>query len=235
LYACLNERNDPRYKIITTEDPVEYQVDGIVQVNINEKVGLTFAACLRSILRQDPDICMVGEIRDYETATIAIETSLTGHLVFSTLHTNDAPSTVTRLIDMDVEPFLLTSTIEAVVAQRLVRKLCLFCRVEYEPSEDELKAIGMTKSDIEGQKIYKADGCKQCNHVGYKGRTGIYELMTLNDDMRELILERASTGEIMKAARASGMKTLREAGVTKVLAGVTSIEEVLGETVEAET
>jgi type IV pilus assembly protein PilB len=234
LYACLNERNDPRYKIITTEDPVEYQVDGIVQVNINEKVGLTFARCLRSILRQDPDICMVGEIRDYETATIAIETSLTGHLVFSTLHTNDAPSTVTRLIDMDVEPFLLTSTIEAVVAQRLVRKLCLFCRVEYEPTDDELKAIGIDKKDVEGTKTYKADGCKQCNHIGYKGRTGIYELMTLNDELRELVLARASTGDIMKAARVAGMQTLRESGIHKVLAGVTSIEEVLGETVAAE-
>jgi type IV pilus assembly protein PilB len=234
LYACLNERNDPRYKIITTEDPVEYQVDGIVQVNINEKVGLTFARCLRSILRQDPDICMVGEIRDYETATIAIETSLTGHLVFSTLHTNDAPSTITRLIDMDVEPFLLTSTIEAIVAQRLVRKLCLFCRAEHEPTDDELQAIGIDRKDLEGQKIYKADGCKQCNHIGYKGRTGIYELMTLNDELRELVLGRASTGDIMKAARASGMQTLRESGIHKVLAGITSIEEVLGETVAAE-
>ena len=234
LYACLNERNDPRYKIITTEDPVEYQVDGIVQVNINEKVGLTFARCLRSILRQDPDIVMVGEIRDLETAGISIEASLTGHLVFSTLHTNDAPSTITRLIDMDVEPFLLTSTIEAVVGQRLVRKLCIFCRQEYEPTDDELEAIGITKEQLKGHKIYRADGCKQCSHIGYKGRTGIYEIMTLNEELRELILSQASTGEVMTAARASGMKTLREAGIRKILAGITSIEEVLGETIAAE-
>jgi type IV pilus assembly protein PilB len=230
LYACLNERNDPAYKIITTEDPVEYQVEGIVQVNINEKVGLTFARCLRSILRQDPDIVMVGEIRDLETAAISIEASLTGHLVFSTLHTNDAPSTVTRLIDMDVEPFLLTSTIEVVLAQRLVRKLCLFCREKYEPTEDELNALEMTKDDLKEKKIYKAVGCKECTHIGYKGRTGIYEMMTLNDETRDLILKRSSTGEIRDAALRAGMHTLRESGVRKILAGITSIEEVLGET-----
>jgi len=177
---------------------------------------------------------MVGEIRDYETATIAIETSLTGHLVFSTLHTNDAPSTVTRLIDMDVEPFLLTSTIEAVCAQRLVRKLCLFCREQYEPTDDELLAIGIDRKDIQEKKMYKASGCKQCNHIGYKGRTGIYELMTLNDELRELVLQRSSTGDIMKSARRAGMQTLRESGIHKVLQGITSIEEVLAETVAAE-
>ncbi len=230
LYACLNELNDPQWKIITTEDPVEYQVNGIVQVNINEKVGLTFAKCLRSILRQDPDICMVGEIRDLETAALAVEASLTGHLVFSTLHTNDAPSTITRMIDMDVEPFLLTSTIEAIIAQRLVRKLCLFCREEYEPSDEELAAINLTREDIKGKKIYRARGCKECFHVGYKGRTGIYELMTLNDELRDLILKRCSTGEIRDAAIKAGMRTLREAGILKILAGITSIEEVLGET-----
>ena len=231
LYACLNERNDPRYKIITTEDPVEYQVNGIVQVNMNEKVGLTFARCLRSILRQDPDIVMVGEIRDLETAAISIEASLTGHLVFSTLHTNDAPSTVTRLIDMDVEPFLLTSTVEAVVGQRLVRKLCVFCRKQYEPTDDELSAIGISKEQTEEHKIYKADGCKECQHIGYKGRTGIYELMTFNDELRDLVLQQASTGEIADVAIASGMRTLRGAGINKVLAGITTIEEVLSETV----
>jgi type IV pilus assembly protein PilB len=234
LYACLNERNDPRYKIITTEDPVEYQVNGIVQVNINEKVGLTFSKCLRSILRQDPDICMVGEIRDYETATIAIETALTGHLVFSTLHTNDAPSTITRLIDMDIEPFLLTSTIEAIVAQRLVRKLCLFCRQEHDPTDEELEAVGIAREQLKDKKIYKADGCKQCGHIGYKGRTGIYEVMILNDELREKILSEASTGDIMKACLAAGMQTLRESGINRVLGGVTSIEEVLGETTAAE-
>jgi len=230
LYACLNELNDPQWKIITTEDPVEYQVNGIVQVNINEKVGLTFAKCLRSILRQDPDICMVGEVRDLETAALAVEASLTGHLVFSTLHTNDAPSTVTRLIDMDVEPFLITSTIEAVVGQRLVRKLCVFCREEYEPSDEELKAIGISRERIKDQKIYKARGCKECNHIGYKGRTGIYELMTLNDELRDLILKRSATGEIRDAAIRAGMRTLRENGILKILAGITTIEEVLGET-----
>ncbi|MBI5118608.1 type II secretion system ATPase GspE [Candidatus Poribacteria bacterium] len=230
LYACLNEVNDPKWKIITTEDPVEYQVSGIVQVNINDKVGLTFAKCLRSILRQDPDICMVGEIRDTETASIAIEASLTGHLVFSTLHTNDAPSTVTRLIDMDVEPFLLTSTIEAIVAQRLVRKVCLFCRQESEPTDEELKALELTREQIKGRKIYKAVGCKECSHIGYKGRIGIYELMTLNDDMRNLILNRCSTGELRDAALKAGMKTLREAGIAKLFAGITTVDEVLGET-----
>ncbi|NQU08130.1 MAG: type II/IV secretion system protein, partial [Candidatus Abyssubacteria bacterium] len=231
LYACLNERNDPRYKIITTEDPVEYQVNGIVQVNMNEKVGLTFARCLRSILRQDPDIVMVGEIRDLETAAISIEASLTGHLVFSTLHTNDAPSTITRLIDMDVEPFLLTSTVEAVVGQRLVRKLCVFCRKQYEPTDDELSAIGISREQTGENKIYKADGCKECQHIGYKGRTGIYEVMTFNDELRDLVLQEASTGEIAKVAIASGMRTLRGAGINKVLAGITTIEEVLSETV----
>ncbi len=230
LYACLNELNDPQWKIITTEDPVEYQVNGIVQVHINEKVGLTFAKCLRSILRQDPDICMVGEIRDQETADLAVEASLTGHLVFSTLHTNDAPSTITRLIDMGVEPFLLTSTIEAVVAQRLVRKLCLFCHEEYEPSDEELHTIGLTRERIKDKKIYRARGCKECSHIGYKGRTGIYELMTFNDEMRELVLQRCATGELRDAAIRAGMHTLREAGIAKILAGVTSIEEVVGET-----
>ncbi len=233
LYACLNERNDPRYKIITTEDPVEYQVDGIVQVNINEKVGLTFAKCLRSILRQDPDIVMVGEIRDFETSTISIEASLTGHLVFSTLHTNDAPSTVTRLIDMNVEPFLLTSTIEAIIAQRLVRKLCVFCKEEYEPTDEELNAAEMTREQITGKKIYRASSCNECQHIGYKGRTGIYELMTLNEELMDLILKEASTGEIAEAARKAGMQTLRQSGINKILAGVTSIEEVVGETLAA--
>ncbi len=230
LYACLNQLNDPQWKIITTEDPVEYQVNGIVQVNINEKVGLTFAKCLRSILRQDPDICMVGEIRDVETAALAIEASLTGHLVFSTLHTNDAPSTVTRMIDMDVEPFLLTSTIEAVIAQRLVRKLCMFCREEYVPADEELRTLGIKREEANGAKFYRSRGCKECSHIGYKGRTGIYELMTLNDEVRDLILQRSATGEIRDAAIRAGMHTLREAGIKKVLAGVTSIEEVLGET-----
>ncbi|RJP64055.1 MAG: type II secretion system protein GspE [Candidatus Abyssobacteria bacterium SURF_17] len=230
LYACLNELNSPEWKIITTEDPVEYQVNGIVQVNINEKVGLTFAKCLRSILRQDPDICMVGEIRDIETAALAVEASLTGHLVFSTLHTNDAPSTITRLIDMDIEPFLITSTIEAIVAQRLVRKLCLFCREEYEPTQEELDTIGLTKEQLEGHKIYRARGCKECSHIGYKGRTGIYELMTLNDETRDLVLQRSATGEIRDAAIRAGMRSLREAGIRKILAGITTIEEVVGET-----
>ncbi|MBI4830793.1 MAG: Flp pilus assembly complex ATPase component TadA, partial [Candidatus Lindowbacteria bacterium] len=203
LYACLNEVNDPKWKIITTEDPVEYQVN---------------------------DICMVGEIRDTDTASIAIEASLTGHLVFSTLHTNDAPSTITRLIDMDVEPFLLTSTIEAIIAQRLVRKVCLFCRQEYEPGDDELKALELTREQIKDHKMYKAVGCKECTHIGYKGRTGLYELMVLTDEMRDLILNRCSTGELRDAALKAGMKTLREAGIAKIFTGITTIDEVLGET-----
>ncbi|MFB3895770.1 MAG: GspE/PulE family protein, partial [bacterium] len=192
LYSALNEIYTPELKVITTEDPVEYELEGVVQVNINENLGLTFAKCLRSILRQDPDVIMVGEIRDLETAQIAIQASLTGHLVLSTLHTNDAPSTITRLIDMDVEPFLISSTMEAVVAQRLIRTICPACRAEYTPEPDLFKEMGVDPSDLAGIPFFHGRGCEDCNYSGYKGRIGIFELLIINDEVRDLILERAS-------------------------------------------
>ena len=180
LYAALNHLNDIGTKIITTEDPVEYDIDGLIQVQINPSIGVNFANCLRSILRQDPDIILVGEIRDEETARIAIQSSLTGHLVFSTLHTNDAPTTVTRLIDMGIKPYLIAATIEAVISQRLVRKICLSCKEEYEPTEESLRDLNLTKVDVKGKKFFRGKGCINCNNIGYKGRMGIYEIMVLN-------------------------------------------------------
>ncbi len=229
LYSCLRHINRPEAKVITTEDPVEYDLEGVIQVAINDSIGLTFSACLRSILRQDPDKVMVGEIRDVETAQIAIEASLTGHLVFSTLHTNDAPGSVTRLIDMGVEPFLVTSTLEGVLAQRLVRKICTECKEAYTPNQEILNAMGLTMADIEGQALYYGKGCKNCNNTGYKGRTGVYELLVLNDSIRELILEEAPQSVIKAKAKEAGMQTLREAGIAKVFQGVTTLEEILRE------
>ncbi|MBU4590879.1 MAG: type II secretion system ATPase GspE [Candidatus Omnitrophica bacterium] len=230
LYSCLREINKVEFKIITVEDPVEYDIEGIIQVAINTKIDLSFAKTLRHMLRQDPDILMVGEIRDSETAEIAIQSALTGHLVFSTLHTNDAPGAVTRLMDMGVEPFLITSTVRAVIAQRLLRKLCQKCKKEYEPKKEELKELGITENAIKGIKFYKGAGCSECNGSGYKGRTGIYELFIMDDKMREQVVKRVSTTTIREAAQASGMKTLREDAVSKILTGVTTAEEVLRET-----
>jgi type IV pilus assembly protein PilB len=227
LYSALNEIFTPELKVITTEDPVEYELEGVVQVNINENMGLTFAKCLRSILRQDPDVIMVGEIRDLETAQIAIQASLTGHLVLSTLHTNDAPSTITRLIDMDVEPFLISSTMEAVVAQRLIRTICPACRTEYTPEPEMFKEIGVDPSDVEGIPFYHGRGCEDCNYSGYKGRIGIFELLIVNDEIRDLILDRASTMHIQRAAKKQGMQAMRDDGWQKILAGITTMEEVL--------
>jgi type IV pilus assembly protein PilB len=232
LYSCLSEINKIDYKIITTEDPVEYDIDGIIQVAINTKIDLTFARTLRHILRQDPDIIMVGEIRDAETAEIAVQSALTGHLVFSTLHTNDSPGAVTRLVDMGVEPFLITSTVRAVLAQRLVRKICSKCKKEYKPSEPELLEFGISKEKIKGMKFYKGEGCSECNNSGYKGRTGLYELLIVNDNVRELVVKRESLAAIRNAACEAGMKTLRENGLKKVMEGITTIEEVLRETKE---
>ncbi|MCX7918680.1 MAG: type II secretion system ATPase GspE [bacterium] len=227
LYSALNEIYTPELKVITTEDPVEYELEGVVQVNINENIGLTFARCLRSILRQDPDVIMVGEIRDLETAQIAIQASLTGHLVLSTLHTNDAASTITRLIDMDIEPFLISSTLEAVVAQRLIRTICPACRSEYTPEASLFKEMGIDPADVAGIPFYHGRGCEDCNYTGYKGRIGIFELLEVNDEIRDLILERASTMHIARAARKNGMQTMREDGWQKVLAGITTMDEVL--------
>ncbi|HAZ10024.1 MAG: type II secretion system protein GspE [Omnitrophica bacterium GWA2_41_15] len=232
LYSCLREINKIDYKIITTEDPVEYDIEGIIQVAINTKIDLTFARTLRHILRQDPDIIMVGEIRDAETAEIAVQSALTGHLVFSTLHTNDSPGAVTRLVDMGVEPFLITSTVRAVLAQRLVRKICVKCKKEYKPSEQEVSEFGISKEKMEDMKFYKGAGCSECNSSGYKGRTGLYELLIVDDRIRDLVIKHESLSAIRNAACDAGMKTLRENGLKKVIEGITTIEEVLRETKE---
>jgi type IV pilus assembly protein PilB len=231
LYSALNELNDISVKIITTEDPIEYDLDGIVQVPINEEIGVTFANCLRSILRQDPDKILVGEIRDLETAEIAVQASLTGHIVFSTLHTNDAPSTITRLRDMGIPTFLITATVEGILAQRLVRKICVDCRAEFDPSPEMLMELNLKPSDVAGKTFFYGRGCERCNNTGYKGRTGIYELMVLNDDIRDLIMNTASTDQLRAAARRAGMVTLREAGLRAIYDGVTTIDEVVRETV----
>ncbi|HNW42655.1 MAG TPA: GspE/PulE family protein, partial [Opitutaceae bacterium] len=231
LYSALQELNTVDMKLITTEDPVEYDIDGLIQVPINEEIGVTFAACLRSILRQDPDIILVGEIRDLETAQIAVESSLTGHIVFSTLHTNDAPSSVTRIIDLGLEPFLLTATLEAIIAQRLVRRICLACRTEYEPTDEELFELELTRSDVIGRTFFYGKGCKECNGTGYRGRIGLFEFMVMTDRLREMIMTHASTSALRKAAQEDGMRTLRESGLLHIFDGVTTIEEVVRETI----
>ncbi len=230
LYSCLREINKMDYKIITTEDPVEYDIAGIIQVSIKPKINLNFATCLRHILRQDPDIIMVGEIRDAETAQIAVQASLTGHLVLSTLHTNDAPGAITRLTNMGVEPFLITSTLEAVIAQRLIRVICKNCRERYHPEQKILEEMGLTKEELKDMVFYKGKGCSQCNKNGYKGRTGIFELLIISDALKPLIMDRVQTSVIREAARKEGMSTLREDGLKKVREGITTIDEVVRET-----
>ncbi|RME74713.1 MAG: type II secretion system protein GspE [Planctomycetota bacterium] len=231
LYSALNGINDPERKIITTEDPVEYDLDGIVQVQINEEIGLTYAECLRSILRQDPDVILVGEIRDLETAQIAIEAALTGHLVLSTLHTNDAPSVVTRMIDLGVPAYLLAATLEAVIAQRLVRTICEECKVEYEPTDEELYELDLSPEAIGDKRFYYGKGCKRCNGSGYKGRMAIFEIMLLNDRLKQMVIDGASTGDLREAAREEGMRLLRESGLLAIYDGKTTFEEVVKETV----
>lgn len=230
LYAMLSEANVPEVKIITVEDPVEYDIEGIMQVPINEDIGVTYAAVLRTILRQDPDKILVGEIRDEETAGTAVEASLTGHTVFATLHTGDAPSTVTRLVDMGVEPFLITATLEAVIAQRLVRTICPQCRSTYEPDEDLLAQLGVVAERVRGKELHYGRGCDLCHHTGYKGRMGIFEILLVSDAMRSAVHRGASTGELHALAVAEGMRPLRQAGLEAVLAGKTTLEEVLRET-----
>jgi len=232
LYSALNHLNKPETNIMTAEDPVEYNFLGINQVQIKEDIGLTFASALRSFLRQDPDIIMVGEIRDFETAEIAIKAALTGHLVLSTLHTNDAPSTVTRLLNMGIEPFLVSSSVILVLAQRLARKICNNCKIEEKLSDKALLKIGFTEEEIKDVKCFKGKGCPECNNSGYKGRVALYEVMPIKDELKELILEGASAMELKKVAINLGMKTLRRSGLNKVKAGVTSIEEVLRVTFE---
>lgn len=231
LYAVLNFINRPDRKIITVEDPVEYVLSGINQVQVNESIGLTFAAALRSILRQAPNVIMIGEIRDVETANIAINASLTGHLVFSTLHTNDAPSAVTRLIDIGVKPFLVASSTRAMMAQRLVRKVCKRCAVRTMPSETELRALNIDENAIHGATFLKGKGCPDCNKTGYRGRMGIFEIFLVDDEVRKLIYEKAPASVLRQRAREMGMRTLREDGTRKVLAGLTTPEEVISVTV----
>ena len=227
LYSCLRKINTIDSKLLTAEDPVEYDLEGIVQVSVNENIGLTFARVLRSFLRQDPDRIMVGETRDLETAQIAIQASLTGHLVFTTLHTNDAPGAVTRLIDMGVEPFLISSTLEAVLGQRLLRSICPNCREKYQPRDDLLEQLEISRRDIGSRNFYYGKGCETCNQTGYKGRKGIYELMRITDPLRELINERAPTVMLKQKAIELGMVTLRQDGLRSIFAGDTTIEEVL--------
>jgi len=231
LYSALNELNEITDKIITTEDPVEYEIDGICQCQINSDIDLTFANALRSILRQDPDKILVGEIRDLETAQIAVQASLTGHMVFSTLHTNDAPTAITRLRDMGVEPFLITATLEGILAQRLVRKICDDCRTEFEPSPEMLMELNLRANELKGQKFFYGRGCERCNNTGHRGRTGIFELVPINDELRDLISTGVSTDELRKHCRQQGMETLREAGLRALFSGITTIEEIVRETV----
>ena len=227
LYACLNQINTIDSKLLTAEDPVEYDIEGIIQVPINESIGLNFGRVLRAFLRQDPDRIMVGETRDLETAQISIQASLTGHLVFSTLHTNDAPGAVTRLIDMGVEPFMISSSLEGVLGQRLIRKICTNCRTPYEPSEAVLAQLGLSPHEIGDKQFHYGKGCDVCNHTGYKGRKGIYELLDITDPIRELINQRAPTVVLKQKAIELGMMTLREDGLRSIYEGETTIEEVL--------
>jgi len=231
LYSALNELNDIETKVITTEDPIEYEIDGLIQVPVNPDIDVTFANVLRAILRHDPDKILIGEIRDYETAEIAVQSALTGHLVFSTLHTNDAPSAVTRLRDMGVQPFLITATVEGILAQRLVRKICTECRSEFEPSDELLMELQLPIQQARQYKFYYGKGCARCNNGGYKGRTGLYELMNVDDDIRDLVSSNASVDEMRNLARSQGMTTLRESGLKLIFDGVTTIDEVVRETV----
>lgn len=233
LYGCLNELNDIREKIITCEDPVELQIENLVQVQIKEETGLTFANTLRSILRQDPDICMVGEVRDLETANICIEASLTGHMVLSSIHTNSAVETITRLLDMDVEPFLITSSLEGILAQRLLRRLCRDCSQKFKPDPEEMEKLGIPDAWRKDPNfaMYRSKGCAACDYIGYRGRTGIYELLPIDDSLREMILDRSMTHIMRKYARKHlGMRTLRESALLLAVQGITSVEEVFTHT-----
>lgn len=227
LYACLRRINTIDTKILTAEDPVEYDIDGIIQVPINDAIGLSFGRVLRAFLRQDPDRILIGEMRDLETAQIAIQASLTGHLVFSTLHTNDAPGAVTRLVDMGAEPFLVAATMEGVLAQRLLRTICSKCRVPYYPNETILSKLNLTPNDVGGKPFYTGAGCEACNNTGYKGRQGLFELLDMNDTLRDLVTQRVGTIVLKKKAIEMGMKTLREDGQRCIFEGITTIEEVL--------
>jgi type IV pilus assembly protein PilB len=235
LYSALRELNEISSKLITAEDPVEYDIDGIIQCQIKPEIELTFARILRSMLRQDPDIILVGEIRDKETAEIAVQASLTGHLVFSTLHTNDAPSAIARLLDLGLEPFLVTATLEGILAQRLVRRICSSCKTEYTPSEEQLMELELRPEDVVGKTFYYGKGCEICNNTGYRGRLGIYELMGFDDDLRDLIIKHASTQVLRAESRKRGMRPLRQSGLLAIYDGITTIEEVVRETIMEES
>ena len=231
LYSALNELNDVSTKVITSEDPIEYDIEGIQQCPVNPDIGVTFANILRGILRHDPDRILVGEIRDYETAEIAVQSALTGHLVFSTLHTNDAPSAITRLRDMGVPAFLITATVEGILAQRLVRRICTECRTEFEPSDDLLMELQLPLDTARKYKFYYGKGCSRCNNSGYKGRVGIYELLSVTDEIRDCVAAEQSADEIRDVGRNQGMTTLRESGLKLIFDGITTIDEVVRETV----
>ncbi|MCH2400513.1 MAG: Flp pilus assembly complex ATPase component TadA [Pirellulales bacterium] len=231
LYSVLSEVNKLEDKLITTEDPVEYDIDGIIKIPIQHDIGVTFAACLRAILRQDPDRILVGEIRDLETAEIAVQASLTGHTVFSTLHTNDAPSSITRLKDMGVPIFLITATVEAILAQRLVRRVCTQCREETEVTDDILFQLDMSREELGDRKFYRGRGCDTCNNTGYKGRVGLFELMIMNNELRDMVMQNASVDDMRACAQKYGMVTLRDSGMAFAYEGTTTIDEVVRETI----
>lgn len=231
LYSALSELNDIETKLITTEDPIEYDIEGIIQVPVNPDIGVTFANVLRAILRHDPDKILVGEIRDFETAETAVQSALTGHLVFSTLHTNDAPTAITRMRDMGVPAFLITATVEAILAQRLVRRICSECRTEFDPSDDLLMELQLPLETAREYSFYYGKGCQRCNNSGYKGRVGLYELLHVTDEIRDMVETEASADDIRNVARSQGMTTLREAGLKLIFDGVTTIDEVVRETV----
>ncbi|MBA7692067.1 Type II secretion system protein E [subsurface metagenome] len=226
LYACLRERNDITVKILTVEDPVEYDIAGIMQMPVRADIGVEFAIAMRHFLRQDPDIILVGEIRDKETGDMAIQASLTGHVVFSTLHTNDAPTAITRLIDLGLEPYLINATLEGVIAQRLVRKICTNCKEEYEPTPEAIFSLGLRPEDVKGKRFYRGRGCDRCTNIGYLGRVGIFEILVVNDELRDMMLHGASTQEIRSACRRSGTRSLRQSGLLSIYDGLTTIEEV---------
>ncbi len=234
LYSALNYINQPDRKIITVEDPVEYQMPGINQVQVRREVGMTFSAALRSMLRQAPNIIMIGEIRDLETAEIAVNASLTGHMVFSTLHTNDAPSAVSRLVDIGVKPFLVSASLRGVLAQRLVRRICPDCTEPYNPTEKELISIGMTVGDLSSANFQKGRGCSKCHGTGYRGRRGVFEIFMVNEEIQEMIYRNVSLVDLRRKVRELGMRTMREDGIRKIAAGITTVEEVLSTTIEVE-
>ncbi len=234
LYAALQELNEVGVKIVTAEDPIEYDLEGVVQVQTNEAIGVTFDRLLRHYLRQDPDKILVGEIRDKETGDMAVQASLTGHIVLSTLHTMDAPSAVTRILDLGLEPYLVTATLECIVAQRLVRTICENCKEEYEPTDEVLWQLGLTREQVAGRTFYYGKGCEQCMSTGYRGRTGVFEIMVMDDRLREIIMQRSSTNVLRQAGVERGMRTLRQAGLLHIYDGITTIEEVVRATIDEE-